>query len=57
MKPENIFGGEEGAALLAPVPLGLHDVQVEGVGVSGRKQIKTLGAIPILCDALGGRGG
>ncbi len=37
VKPENIFGGEEGAALLASVPLGLHDVQVERVGVSGRK--------------------
>jgi hypothetical protein len=37
VKPENIFRGEEGAALLAPVPLGLHDVQVEGVGVPRRK--------------------
>jgi len=40
VKPENIFGGEEGAALLAPVPLGLHDVQVKGVGVP-RRNTKT----------------
>jgi hypothetical protein len=42
VKPENIFGGEEGAALLASVPLGLHDVQVEGVGVSRRKKKRNL---------------
>jgi hypothetical protein len=40
VEPENIFGGEERAALLAPVPLGLHDVQVKGVGVSEREKQK-----------------
>ena len=37
MKSENIFRGEVRAALLTAVPLGLHDVQVERVGVPGRK--------------------